>query len=176
MILISAGCLSVSAFVVILAMLFPILLLRSRVSSPEQRLSTVPVLFTTSSPSPLPSLTNTLQMSDTPLSPSDTSLPQPTSIATFTALPSPAPSLTFTFAPAILPSPTLDLSAEMRSIGCTCRRLPEDDPLEKDCNRASFNSSEQARRCYGYCLGVTGEDIYGLDQDGNGIACETDFN
>jgi hypothetical protein len=49
---------------------------------------------------------------------------------------------------------------------CTC--APQDT---LDCR--DFTSAEQAQACFDTCLVNTGYDVYDLDADGNGLACET---
>ncbi|MFM8320957.1 MAG: hypothetical protein ACKOC5_08600 [Chloroflexota bacterium] len=71
------------------------------------------------------------------------------------------------------PPAQLDFSAaDLQAVGCTCQALDPADPAEKDCQALSFLSVEQAQACYRYCLEQTGRDIYWLDADSDGLACD----
>lgn len=56
--------------------------------------------------------------------------------------------------------------SQFQAGGCTC--APHDT---LDCR--DFASREQAQTCFDTCLASTGYDVYDLDKNGNGLACET---
>jgi hypothetical protein len=40
-------------------------------------------------------------------------------------------------------------------------------------NCGDFSSQEDAQSCYDYCIDETGRDIHQLDNDGDGVVCES---
>lgn len=74
-------------------------------------------------------------------------------------VPTPLPTFTMTLTPTI----TLTPSKTSKPVcSCESKRLT--------CN--SFKSQGQAQRCYEYCLSLGYGDIFGLDKNSNGLACE----
>jgi hypothetical protein len=73
------------------------------------------------------------------------------------------------------PTPTPDQSAPTTdtTLGpCDCEEYSEDDPRNLDCTTTSFDTVADAQACFDFCIGRTGIDVYGLDDDNNGNACE----
>ena len=97
----------------------------------------------TSRASDIPRPTETIRPSATyTLQPTDTLTPRPTSTATVTI--------------------SISIPA-----ACTC----QSDTL--NCTNADFpQGKQQAQMCYEYCKNQTGRDVYGLDHDGDGEACD----
>lgn len=80
-------------------------------------------------------------------------------------MPTPVPTYTITPTPTITLTPTNTVPATSTRVpvcNCTARRLT--------CN--SFGSQNQAQRCFEYCKDQGFGDIFGLDKNGNGLACE----
>lgn len=83
--------------------------------------------------------------------------------------PTPAPTYTITPTPTITRTPTITLyPTRTQQAVCNClgRRLT--------CN--SFPSQRRAQLCFEYCRSQGYGDIFGLDKNGNGLACEGSSN
>lgn len=124
---------------------------------------------------PYPTSTRTRVPTETPIfpdyffptkTPTPTLTPTPEDTATLTPMPTatslpatplPAPTIAPVNTPA--PIPTAALYA-----GCTC----ESDNL----NCGNFSGRAAAQQCYDHCRSPGSEDIYGLDGDNNGLACD----
>ena len=51
--------------------------------------------------------------------------------------------------------------------------LPFDAPCEEDIlNCGDFITQEDSQLVYDFCIDEVGRDVHGLDNDGNGVACE----
>lgn len=74
-------------------------------------------------------------------------------------VPTPLPTFTITPTPTITRTPS---KTSKPVCNCEGKRLT--------CN--SFRSQGQAQRCYEYCLSLGYGDIFGLDKNSNGLACE----
>lgn len=71
------------------------------------------------------------------------------------------------------PEPGHTASATVKTGGdCDCIEYPEGDPKNLNCTTTSFNSIEDAQACFDFCRLTIGNDIYHLDSNSNGLACE----
>lgn len=95
--------------------------------------------------------------------PLPTRTPSPEDTATLTPIPTGTPLPIPTETPSPVNTPTLPPTAELYA-GCTC----EADTL----NCEDFASQEGAQQCHDYCQSQDSGDIYGLDGDNNGLACD----
>ena len=88
--------------------------------------------------------------------------PRPT--ATLTATIAVTPTATNTPAPAATdtPSPT---ATNPPSGSCNC--------TGPDLDCTDFSSHAQAQSCFNYCVDLGYGDVFGLDRDNDGVACET---
>ncbi len=117
------------------------------------------------------------------LSSPSTSSPQPesstapasaavTKIATTTPTATPTPTRAPTATPpvvaSITPAPTLARLSPTPAAStgpCNC--------YGPDLDCTDFTTQAQAQACYNYCKQVTGKDVFRLDADNDGIACES---
>jgi hypothetical protein len=77
----------------------------------------------------------------------------------------PVPTFTITPTPTITLTPTNTVPATRTRVPvCNCNRR------RMSCN--SFGSQNQAQRCFEYCKDMGYGDVFGLDKNGNGLACE----
>lgn len=66
-------------------------------------------------------------------------------------------------------------SSGSKSTSSSSSRQQERPPCDcygPDLDCDDFATWEEAQRCYTYCLQVRGYDVFRLDADGDGIACE----
>lgn len=93
--------------------------------------------------------------------------PTPTTVLpTATSLPTVPPTATATSVPptATQPAPTATATSAPNAV-CDCSG--------NTLNCSDFNTQDEAQACHDYCMGQTGIDIHRLDQDNNGVACES---
>lgn len=64
-----------------------------------------------------------------------------------------------------------NINYELSVIGCTCEKIKETDEKELDCKDFEHDY-KLAQACYDKCWNSTYLDIYGLDNNHNGIACD----
>jgi len=77
-------------------------------------------------------------------------------------MPTPVPTFTITLTPTITNTPLPPTNTREAVCNCQGPRLT--------CN--NFNTQNQAQRCFEYCRSLGFGDIFGLDKNGNGLACE----
>lgn len=119
-----------------------------------------------------PRSTNTPRPTNTAVPPTLAPLPTwtlalPTNTAVFTAVP------VVTDTPFPSPVPTQELPTDVPPVGppagvpdfCTC----SGDNL----NCPNFGNQPTAQACFNYCIAQGAGDVYGLDNDSDGIACES---
>jgi endonuclease YncB( thermonuclease family) len=74
----------------------------------------------------------------------------------------PVPTFTITLTPTITNTPRPVTATAVGPCSCTNRRL--------SCN--SFSSQRRAQECFEFCWNQGYGDIFGLDKNGNGVACD----
>ena len=132
---------------------------------------------------PYPTSTQTTVPTETPIfpdyffpteTPTQTLTPTPEDTATLTPMPTatplpatplPAP----TIAPANTPAP---VPTEALYAGCTCESGKENDLNCPDFKASGLSYPSSAQKCFDYCKMQGVGDIYGLDRDKDGYACE----
>ncbi|MCC6956185.1 MAG: thermonuclease family protein [Anaerolineales bacterium] len=77
-------------------------------------------------------------------------------------IPTPIPTSTITLTPTITNTPLPPTETRVQVCNCKGPRLT--------CN--SFPSQTKAQQCFEYCRSMGFGDIFGLDKNGNGLACE----
>jgi hypothetical protein len=87
-----------------------------------------------------------------------------TATKTPTATPTSRPSSTPSIFASITPTPKAVTPTTAPSGTCNC------NGPDLDC--ANFATHAQAQACYDYCMAQTGRDVFRLDGDNDGIACE----
>ena len=78
----------------------------------------------------------------------------------------PVPTSTITLTPTITNTPRPETATPVGPCSCTNRRLT--------CN--SFSTQRRAQNCFEFCWNEGYGDIFGLDKNGNGIACDNKNN
>jgi endonuclease YncB( thermonuclease family) len=78
----------------------------------------------------------------------------------------PVPTFTITLTPTITNTPVPVTATPVGPCSCTNRRLT--------CN--SFSTQNRAQACFEFCWNQGYRDIFGLDKNGNGIACDNKNN
>jgi hypothetical protein len=120
-----------------------------------------PTATHTATPTPTPTPSPSATRTPTP-KPSRTPRPTAAPLPTRTA----APAATPTSAPLATPPPPPAATATGAIFpGCTCQA----DTL----NCGDFDTHSEAQSCFNFCVQQGAGDIYGLDQDNDGNACES---
>jgi endonuclease YncB( thermonuclease family) len=78
----------------------------------------------------------------------------------------PVPTFTITLTPTITNTPHPETATPVGPCSCTNKRL--------SCN--SFKTQRQAQACFEFCWNQGYGDIFGLDKNGNGVACDNKNN
>ena len=110
---------------------------------------------------------------------SQSGTPTVTQVLIGTPSPSATPVRVGTASPTTTQASTEDqsISATITAIGnCDCQNYDEDDPRNLNCTTTSFNSIQDAQACFNFCMSTTGNDVYGLDGNNDGTACEEGLN
>ncbi len=121
---------------------------------------------------PYPTSTRTPVPTETPIfpdyffptfTPVPTLTPAPENTVTLTPMPTDTPLPASTDVPLPVNTPTLVPTMTLYA-GCTC----ESDNL----NCGDFETISAAQQCHDFCQSKVFKDIYGLDGDNNGLACD----
>jgi hypothetical protein len=117
----------------------------------------------------MPTATSTPTATEVDGDPTSTNTPTPTATTTSTSTPTPTPTATepsgeptATDTPTVTPTPT---ATEVSSGPCPCQA----DTL----NCSNFSTQPQAQACFDHCVNQGAGDIHRLDQDNDGVACES---
>ena len=89
--------------------------------------------------------------------------PIPTAPPTATITPTPLPTATSTISPRETPLPTATNTPQPGVCLCTGNLY----------NCSDFSSEAAAQACYNHCVSVGAGDIHRLDDNNNGVACES---
>ncbi len=140
-------------------------LVSNQQSSTVPPLPTITATATVTATQVIPTATATLTPTATFAQPTTTATATATATATQaipTATATPTPTATFAQPTA---TATATATATLMAGPCSC---------ERDLyNCSDFSTQAEAQACFDFCMDQVGRDVHRLDQDGNGIACES---
>lgn len=95
-------------------------------------------------------------------------------LPTITATPTATATLVIpTAEPTIAATPTSMLPTATSTPTATATTQSGPCSCERDLyNCSDFDTQSEAQACFDFCMAQVGSDVHGLDNDGNGIACE----